>query len=146
MNKVIEIKEQYAKIYKMLAVWGYDVILLSVVLGSAGTLFCCLDRATKEWTTPMPEEQTYTSSFTYTAYTVYKSLTTPGKTKANLRSKGNDKRQITSFPPQIVYRDRPVYPPPPYGVHSISNSSSNFNFNYNSDIQLNYVSVSVSQS
>jgi hypothetical protein len=30
----------------------YDVVLLPVVLGSAGTLFNCLDRATKEMNIP----------------------------------------------------------------------------------------------
>jgi hypothetical protein len=43
-----------------------------------------------------------TASFTYTAYTVYKSLyislTIPGMTNANLRNKGKDKRQIASLP------------------------------------------------
>jgi hypothetical protein len=36
----------------LLAAEGYDAMLLPVVLGSAGTLFKCLDRATKEMDIP----------------------------------------------------------------------------------------------
>jgi hypothetical protein len=49
MDKVMEKKEQLCK---LLAAEGYDVILLPIVLGSAGTLFKCLDRATKEMDIP----------------------------------------------------------------------------------------------
>jgi hypothetical protein len=52
MDKVIEKKEQHAELCKMLAVEGYDVGLLPVVLGSAGTLFKCLGGATKEMDIP----------------------------------------------------------------------------------------------
>jgi hypothetical protein len=48
MDKVIEKREQHSELCKMLAVERHDVMLLPVVLGSAGTLFICLDRATKE--------------------------------------------------------------------------------------------------
>jgi hypothetical protein len=52
MDKVMEKKEQHAEPCKLLAGEGYDVMLLSFVLGSAGTLFKCLDRATKEMDIP----------------------------------------------------------------------------------------------
>jgi hypothetical protein len=65
MDKVIEKEEHHAELCKMLAVEGYDVMLLPVVLGSAGTLFKCLDRA---WTLLTLERRNYTASFTYTVY------------------------------------------------------------------------------
>jgi hypothetical protein len=43
-------------------------MLLPVVLESAGTLFKCLDRATRRWTVPTLEIRNYTASFTYTVY------------------------------------------------------------------------------
>jgi hypothetical protein len=46
---VIEKKEQHAE---LLGSEGCDVMVLPVVLGSAGTLFKCLDRATKEKNIP----------------------------------------------------------------------------------------------
>jgi hypothetical protein len=52
MNKVTEKKEQHAELCKLLAAEGYEVMLLPVVLGSAGTLFKCLDRAKKEMDIP----------------------------------------------------------------------------------------------
>jgi hypothetical protein len=52
MDKVIEKIEQHAELCKLLAVKGYDVMLLPVVLGSAGTPFKCLDRAAKEMNIP----------------------------------------------------------------------------------------------
>jgi hypothetical protein len=52
MDKVIEKGEQHPELRKKLAVEGYDVLLLPVVLGSAGTIWKCLDRATKEMDTP----------------------------------------------------------------------------------------------
>jgi hypothetical protein len=51
-DKVMEKKEQYAELSKLLAAEGYDVMLLPIVLGSAGTLFKCLDCATKEMDIP----------------------------------------------------------------------------------------------
>jgi hypothetical protein len=38
MDKAMKKQEQQAELCKMLAVEGYDVVLLPVVLGSAGTL------------------------------------------------------------------------------------------------------------
>jgi hypothetical protein len=52
MDKVMEKKEQHAELCKLLAAEGYDVTLLPIVLGSAGTLFKCLDRAPKEMDIP----------------------------------------------------------------------------------------------
>jgi hypothetical protein len=48
MGKVPEKKERHAELCKLLAAEGYDVMLLPVVLGSAGPLFKCLERATEE--------------------------------------------------------------------------------------------------
>jgi hypothetical protein len=39
MDKVAEKKQQYAEVCRLLTTEGYDVLLLPVVLGSAGTLF-----------------------------------------------------------------------------------------------------------
>jgi hypothetical protein len=81
MEKVTEKKEQHAELCEVLAAEGYHVRLLPVVLGSAGTLCKCLDRATKEmdilYTTL--EKRNYTASFTYTVYTV-RSLCPNGNT------------------------------------------------------------------
>jgi hypothetical protein len=47
----------------------------------------------------MPEKRNYTGSYIITAYTFYKIFNPtpiPGKTKADLRSKGKDKRQTAS--------------------------------------------------
>jgi hypothetical protein len=52
MDKVTEKKEQHAELCKLLAAEGYGVVLLPIVLGSAGTLFECLDGATKEMEIP----------------------------------------------------------------------------------------------
>jgi hypothetical protein len=57
MDKVMEKKEQHAELCKLLAAEGYDVMLLPIVLGSAGTLFKCLDRATKEMDIPNAREK-----------------------------------------------------------------------------------------
>jgi hypothetical protein len=73
MDKVIEKPEQLAELCNMLAVEGYDVVLLPVILKSAGIFFKCLDRATKEWSFPMPKRN-YTASYIFTAYTVYNTL------------------------------------------------------------------------
>jgi hypothetical protein len=48
MNKVIEKNDRHAELCRVLAAEGYDVMLLPVVLRSTGTLFKCLDRATKD--------------------------------------------------------------------------------------------------
>jgi hypothetical protein len=71
---------------------GYDLMLLPVVLGSAGTLFKCLDRATKEMDIPNARK-TYTASFTYTVYTVYKTLCPNDDTwkdKSQLQKQGEE--------------------------------------------------------
>jgi hypothetical protein len=55
---------------------------LPVVLGSAGTLLICFDRdrdhftnaLTKKMDIPNARNRIYTASFTYTVYTVYKTL------------------------------------------------------------------------
>jgi hypothetical protein len=52
VDKVIEKKEQHAELCRLLAAEMYDVMLLPVVLESAGTLFKCLDRAAKEMDIP----------------------------------------------------------------------------------------------
>jgi hypothetical protein len=80
---------------------GYDAMVLPVVLGSAGTLFKCLNRATKKRTFPM-SEQTNTRQASIIQHTQstgpFVPTTILGKTKANLRSRGMDKRQISSLP------------------------------------------------
>jgi hypothetical protein len=58
MDKDVEKKEQSAGLCKSLAAEGYDVMLLPVVLGSAGTHFKCLDRAKKRWTSSTLEKIT----------------------------------------------------------------------------------------
>jgi hypothetical protein len=53
MDKDMETKEQHAEPSKLLAAEGYDdVVLFPIVLGSAGTLFKCLDCAKKEMDIP----------------------------------------------------------------------------------------------
>jgi hypothetical protein len=129
MDKVMEKKEQHAELCKLLAAEGYDIMLLPIVLGCAGTLFkcldratkeICLDRATKEMDIPNARKRNYTASSTYTVYTVYTQSTKPcvpmaipGKTKAYCRSKGKNKRQMASLPTQPVHRGRLVNWPTP---------------------------------
>jgi hypothetical protein len=74
MDKVTEKKEQHAELCKLLATEGYNVVLLPVVLGSAVTLFKCLERQQTTWTSPMPEKRNYTASYILTAYTVCRTL------------------------------------------------------------------------
>jgi hypothetical protein len=52
MDKVTEKKQQHAELCKLLSVEGYDVKLLPVVLGSAGTLIKCLEQAAKKMDIP----------------------------------------------------------------------------------------------
>jgi hypothetical protein len=95
-----EKKEQHAEVRKLLAAEGYDVMLLPVVLGSAGTLFKCLDRATKEMDISNARKRIHTVGFTCTVYTLYKPCVPTailGKTKAICRNKGKNKRQIASL-------------------------------------------------
>jgi hypothetical protein len=42
---------------KLLATEGYDVVLLPVVLESAGTLSNALNEQQKKWTSPLPEKK-----------------------------------------------------------------------------------------
>jgi hypothetical protein len=77
----------------MLAAEGYDVMLLPIVLGSSGTLFKCLDCATKEIDIPNARKRNYTASSTYTVYTVYKTLCPNGgtwKDKIQLQKQGEE--------------------------------------------------------
>jgi hypothetical protein len=71
MDEVIE-KKEHARLCKLLAAEGYDVILLPIVLRSAGTFFKCLDRATKEMDIPNARKRNYTASSTYTIYSLQK--------------------------------------------------------------------------
>jgi hypothetical protein len=87
------------------------------VLGSAGTLFKCLDRATKELDIPNARKKKLYSKLhlhsIHSLQNLVSQLTIPGKTKANCRSKGKNKRQIASLPTQPVHRGRPVNRPTP---------------------------------
>jgi hypothetical protein len=74
MDKVTEKNGQYAELCKLLAAEGYDVVLLPVVLASAGTLFKCLERATNEMDIPNARKRNYTASYIFTAYTVCRTL------------------------------------------------------------------------
>jgi hypothetical protein len=102
MDKVIEKKEQHAKLCKVLAAEGYDVMLLPIVLGSAGTLFKCLHRATQEMDISNARKIETLQQAPATQYTRSTkpcvSAAIPGKTKANRRSKGNNKRQVVFLP------------------------------------------------
>jgi hypothetical protein len=83
----------------LLAAEEYEVMLLPVVLGSAGTLFKCLDRATQEMEIPNARKEEKKQQASSTQSTTPCVLTAiPGKTKANCSSKGKDKRQIASLP------------------------------------------------
>jgi hypothetical protein len=72
-------RKNNAGLCRMLASECYDVLPLPVVLVSAGKLFRCLDRATKERTFPMPEARNCTASFFYTGYTVCKAWCPNGR-------------------------------------------------------------------
>jgi hypothetical protein len=48
MDKVAEKKQQHAELRRLLTTEGYNVVLLPIVLGSAGMLFKCLERAATE--------------------------------------------------------------------------------------------------
>jgi len=62
MDKVEEKKRQQEELCSLLATEGYDVMLLPIVLGSAGTFENCI------------------ASSTYTAYTLYRTVCTNGDT------------------------------------------------------------------
>jgi hypothetical protein len=75
-------------------------MLLPIVLGSAGIPFKCLNRETKKMEFIMLEKriQPQASLTQHTQSTKpYISTVVPGKTKANLRNKGKDKRHIVSL-------------------------------------------------
>jgi hypothetical protein len=63
MDKVMEKKVQHAELCKLLAAEGYDVMLLPIILRSAGTLIKCLDRATKEMNIPNARKKKLYSKF-----------------------------------------------------------------------------------
>jgi hypothetical protein len=98
MAKVIEMKE-HAELCILLATEGYGVMVLPVVLGSAGTRFTCLDPAQKN---DIPNARKSIQQATPTHSTKpCVSMTIPGKAKANILSKGKDKKQIASLPTPI---------------------------------------------
>jgi hypothetical protein len=68
MDEVIEKREQRAKMCKLLAAEGYDVMLLPVVLGSAETLFKSVDRATEKTNIPMFAKRKYSKLHLYSVY------------------------------------------------------------------------------
>jgi hypothetical protein len=74
VDTVTEKKEEHAELGKMLATESYDEVLLQLVLGSAGTLFECLNCASKELHIPNARNRNHTASSTQPAYTVYKIL------------------------------------------------------------------------
>jgi hypothetical protein len=113
LDKAIEKKEQHAELCKLLAAAMHDVMLLSVVLGSAGTLLIALIVQQKKWTLPMPGKETIqqasTTQFTKPCVRQYLERQKP----TNLRSKGKEKGRLPSFLPQSVHRGRPVHRPTP---------------------------------
>jgi hypothetical protein len=115
MDKGTEKKGQHAELSRLIAAEGYDVMLLPVVLGSAGTLFKFLDRATKEMDIPNARRKKLYSKLQLHCVYCLPCVPTaiPGKTKANCRSKGKNKRQIASLPTHSVHRGRPVNRPTP---------------------------------
>jgi hypothetical protein len=114
MDKVKGKKKPLEELCNLLAANRHDVMLLLAFVGSAGTLFKCLDWATKEMDIPNARQQ---ASFTQHKQSTSPCvpITKPEETKANLRSKEKDKRQTTSLPtpPQSVHRGRPVNRPTP---------------------------------
>jgi len=57
MDKVTERRHQHAELCNLLATEGYAVMLIPIVLGIAGLLPKCLDRATKEMDSPNPRKR-----------------------------------------------------------------------------------------
>jgi hypothetical protein len=95
---------------------GYDVMLLPVVLGSAGTLKC-LDRATKEMDIPTARKKKLYSKLHLHSIHSLQSLVSqrrlPRTAKTYPRLKRKDKRQMASLPIQPFHRGRPVNRPTP---------------------------------
>jgi hypothetical protein len=85
----------------LLAAEGMMSNVLPVVLGSAGTLSTCLDHATKEMNIPNARKMKLYNKLPSTQYTQSTKpcvpTAIPGKTKANSRSTGKNKRQIASL-------------------------------------------------
>jgi hypothetical protein len=117
MDKVMEEKEQHPELGKLLAAEGYDVMLLPSVLGSAGTLLKCLERATKEMDiSNARSRKLYGKLHLHSIHSLQNLVSPtaiPGKTKANIRIKGKDKRQIASLPTPTCPWGRPVNRPTP---------------------------------
>lgn len=68
MDKVAGKKELHADMFNLLTAGGYDVMLLPIVLRSAGILFKCLERAKEEMAIPNEREKTLYCSI-YTLHT-----------------------------------------------------------------------------
>jgi hypothetical protein len=77
-------------------------VLLPVVLGITGILFKCLERATKEMDNPQCQKKETIQQGTFSQHTQSAEpcvpTAIPGKTKATIRIKGKDKREIASLP------------------------------------------------
>jgi hypothetical protein len=90
--------------YMQVCAKGYDVMLLPVVLGSAGTLLYALIVQQKRWTFPKLEKGTIqqASPTHYTRSTKPCVPTAiPGQTESNRRSKGKYTRKIAFLPTPI---------------------------------------------
>jgi hypothetical protein len=100
MDKVIEKEEQYAELCKMLAVGGYGVELLPAVMGSVGTHFKCLDRATKEIDIPNArQKKLYSKPHLHSIQSAKPCVPTPtpGKTTVQPQTQGEE-LEADSFP------------------------------------------------
>jgi hypothetical protein len=102
IDKVIEKKEQHANLCKLLATEGYDVMLFPVVLGSAGTLFKCLDRTTKDMDIPNARmKKLYIKLHLHSIHSL-QNLVPPRryleKQKPTAEARGRVSRQIASLP------------------------------------------------
>jgi len=107
-----------AELCNLLATEGFDVMLLPIVLWSAGTLFKCLDRATTEMDIPNARKRKLYSHL-HSIHTLQNCVPTAilGKTQANLRSKGKNKRQIASLSHPTLSIGLPACPFTPNGVY-----------------------------
>jgi hypothetical protein len=90
--------QQHAELCKLPGAEGYDVILLPIILGSAGAFFKCLDRARKEMGIANARKGKLYSKLPLQSTRPCVPTAIPGKIKANRRSKGKNKRQIASLP------------------------------------------------
>jgi hypothetical protein len=114
MDKVIEKTIQLVKLCKMVAAEEYDVMLLPIVLESAGTF------PTEEIDISNARRKNlYSKVHLHSVRSIHSTQSTgsgvpttmPGYTKVNLRSKGKDERHIASFPTQSVHKGRTVNRP-----------------------------------